>query len=753
MKLVTEPRQLETEGIKESLEFAIEVTPQAMEVLSGLYSDIPWAIVREYGTNMLDAYVKLPPSVTRRPPQLHVPNNMEPWIEFKDFGVGMDANTLRTIFTRYFASTKRDNNEEVGGLGLGAKTAFCYEAAESWVVESRFNGTKIIFHATKNEQHIPTLNHVGDFPTDEPNGVTVNIPVAQSDIGRFKTACERLIRYFPMPIEVVGAGPGFNPKPLEYVLRGKTWGLRRRKKHGDASFVPTHYAIMGNVPYPIVVEELRRHTKFDHRFLPTYGEADWALDIWVPVGALRTVPSREALMYTNQTRKGLAHAVDEFVKELPTLASAEIKTAPTKWEAIKQMRALFKSPLSEMLGNVDWHGQKLDLASGIQVPLADLPKGIKVMRIENESRKCVFRERTKFVAPPKPAAGQPTEKPTFISDPGDPLHIRDDQVHFLFVDDQEKGGFGYVRAWMLDQCTEIQSWGSHRRYWKDDGRAYVFEFDKDALAAAKKQKKAPKDIISALFGGAPVQTTTELQVWHEAHKDKQTKAPIRTRRPTKVRVLDKSKSSYGVWEETEVDTALGGFYVGLDRDTILSKMPTGGHLNTETVGRAWTNAIKAGLIVDTAKLYGIPRSCQTLERKPGWQDVVQYIATKLNTDLDKREWVGVLTWRTWEETVDDSNLGDVLLKLLQDPPTSGKSAGLWKRFQRVIPDIKRTRALSDLAEFYQLQPPTDLKADHNGKEEYQRLLQTYPMLAVLADCANSDIKKHVTAVKDYLNNQ
>ena len=60
MKLATDPREMTKIGIAEELEFSIEVTPQAMEVLSGLYSDIPWAIVREYGTNMLDAYVKLP---------------------------------------------------------------------------------------------------------------------------------------------------------------------------------------------------------------------------------------------------------------------------------------------------------------------------------------------------------------------------------------------------------------------------------------------------------------------------------------------------------------------------------------------------------------------------------------------------------------------------------------------------------------------------------------------------------------------
>ena len=61
MKLQTEPRKFESSGIQETIEYGIEVTAQAMEVLSGLYSDIPWAIVREYGTNMLDAYVKLPP--------------------------------------------------------------------------------------------------------------------------------------------------------------------------------------------------------------------------------------------------------------------------------------------------------------------------------------------------------------------------------------------------------------------------------------------------------------------------------------------------------------------------------------------------------------------------------------------------------------------------------------------------------------------------------------------------------------------
>jgi hypothetical protein len=742
MKLATDPRALEKIGVSEELEFSIEVTPQAMEVLSGLYSDIPWAIVREYGTNMLDAYVKLPKGEKRIPPQLHVPNTMEPWIEFKDFGTGMNEQSLRTIFTRYFASTKRDNNDEVGGLGLGAKTAFCYEPAESWIVESRFNGEKFVFHASKNEKHIPSLNLIGKFPTNEHSGVTIKISVASGDIPRFRTACERLLRFYPIPVDVIGAGPGFPPPPLEYTLRGKNWGLRKIEGTHEAGST----AIMGNVPYPIVAEELQKNTKFDERFR-SYYKANWAIDLWVPIGALRIVPSREGLMYTPQTRKTLAAAVDEFMAELPGIATSMIENAPTKWAALTELQKLFVEPLRTMISGTKWKGQSIDLTDGMQVKLRDVPAGVVVRKLQNESRKCVFREEALLPASPEDrnalfaetvAVSAGGRSVTHISRGDVTMKLMVEQKRLLFIDDLPKGGIQLCKMYMMNQCSRVNY--RQRREWTEDGTAYIFT-------------GITKNRLQQLFGGAPVQTATELLAWKEAlTKDDAATAAIPPRKPTKVRLYD-AANEYTPWSETEIDANVGGYFVPLHNDD-----PTNPKLNNPKLFKLRKNAVKLGYMLTSDQIIGIPRSCQTLERKPGWVDIVAFIEEKLRVDLAKN-WEGVATWRTWEPIM-EGEIGEVVCAILENPPTKGKSRQLWARMRKAMPDVGRLRALSDLAKTYEIPVPPDIKPAHNGQEEFKALLDTYPILQVFKAIGDQRKKpygtpvplmKYTAQITDYLN--
>lgn len=59
------------------------------------------------------------------------PTSLAQYLEFKDFGIGMSEDTIMTVFTQYGNSTKNDSNDEVGGFGIGSKTAFCYNEGSS----------------------------------------------------------------------------------------------------------------------------------------------------------------------------------------------------------------------------------------------------------------------------------------------------------------------------------------------------------------------------------------------------------------------------------------------------------------------------------------------------------------------------------------------------------------------------------------------------------------------------------------------
>ena len=280
MKITTDVRNISAHGmVQKDREFSIAVGPHIMSILSNLYTNPVEAMVREYMTNMYDAYLALradrlanglPPS-DERPPEIIAPNILsDPMLIFKDYGIGMDMDTVWNVFTSYGQSTKSADNYEVGGFGIGAKVAFCYNEGTSWSVESRHDGQKHLFIAYMNSQSIPSLKHVSSTPTDEPSGVTISIPINPSDTREVHTAISKFSRYFPMPMVIDGMGDSDSEMgdvgPVKWGLVGSRWRIEAPMETSDSNVVVhqpyksteyTHVShaettiVIGNVPYPM----------------------------------------------------------------------------------------------------------------------------------------------------------------------------------------------------------------------------------------------------------------------------------------------------------------------------------------------------------------------------------------------------------------------------------------------------------------------------------------------------------------------
>src|SRR5688500_12467525 len=87
-----------------------------MSVLTDLYSDPELAVIREYATNAWDSHIS---AGNTDPIQITLPNPMNPMFTIQDFGVGLSVDELTNHLTKYGWSSKRDNDDEVGMLGLG----------------------------------------------------------------------------------------------------------------------------------------------------------------------------------------------------------------------------------------------------------------------------------------------------------------------------------------------------------------------------------------------------------------------------------------------------------------------------------------------------------------------------------------------------------------------------------------------------------------------------------------------------------
>ena len=319
MKLQDNNTTIERIGnVTNEAQFKMRSSQKAFQILSDLYSDKPLAIVRELGCNASDSMSAA--NKADQPFHIHLPNSLEPWLIIQDFGTGISHEDIYNIYTIYFASTKTNSNSQIGCLGLGSKSPFCY--SDNFSVTSIYGGTKRIYNAFFGEDGTPTIALVSTQDTNENNGVAVQIPVKNTDFDNFKQAAYKAFRFFDVKPTISGGSVEWNDqKPIFF---GDDWSFFD-KSNQDESF-----AIMGGVTYPINSYQINNDGENDYRRMLRNG-----LVLKFAMGELDFTPSRDALSYTPSTILALHDKLKKVTEELPIKVNDLISNKDTLLEAIR----------------------------------------------------------------------------------------------------------------------------------------------------------------------------------------------------------------------------------------------------------------------------------------------------------------------------------------------------------------------------------------------------------------------------------
>lgn len=309
---------LETIGtIQDESNFKMRTSQKAFQILSSLYSDKPLAIVRELGCNAMDSHIAS--GQPNRPFHIHIPNSLEPWLTIQDFGTGISHENIYEIYSVYFASTKTNTNAQVGMLGLGSKSPFCY--SDNFTITSIHDSVKRIYNAYFNQQGMPTISLASQENTTEQNGVAIQIPIKNSDIGDFTQSVFKAFRFFDVKPTISGGEINWTDKPD---FEGTFWKSYANKLNGS-------YAVMGGVTYPIDVYKMHD----DHYDLLRKA----GLVIHFNIGELDVTPSRESLMYHDWVVKAINDKVTLVKNDFIAKVEETIKSSPNLLDALK---ALYK---------------------------------------------------------------------------------------------------------------------------------------------------------------------------------------------------------------------------------------------------------------------------------------------------------------------------------------------------------------------------------------------------------------------------
>ncbi len=324
MKVATTLGVIERSGTFKESAFTFKADQRSFKLLSDdVYSNKIAAVIRELGNNAQDAHID---AKNTDPFEVHLPTYIEPYFNIRDYGKGLSNEDIQGLYTQYFFSTKTDNNEATGYLGIGSKAPFA--TTDSYTVTSYFQGVKTSFNMYLNEERIPVCAMLGGEETDELNGIEVNIPV-EDDHSSWHKEARLIYSFFKLKPKFIG-------KQIEFIkfapiLEEDDWQLFSSHQLSATSAV----AIMGSVAYPIsnAVNQIPSAKNLINAPLFLYFE----------LGELETALSREALSLSPHTVKSLTDKLDKVNKKLLSKAQEKINKCPDLWTARFEYQTLLNA--------------------------------------------------------------------------------------------------------------------------------------------------------------------------------------------------------------------------------------------------------------------------------------------------------------------------------------------------------------------------------------------------------------------------
>jgi hypothetical protein len=319
--VITEQRQDVLVGGAQSVDaFTIKASAKAFQILSSnLYSNPLGSMIRELSTNAYDAHIMVDKKDV--PFIITLPNSLEPSFKIRDFGPGLSHNDIMNVYTTFFESTKTNSNDVVGCLGLGSKSPF--GVADSFTVTTFFNGEKTIYSAFLNDARIPSIALFHKEPSDEPNGIEIEVAIKEKDFHTFNREVNSQLKYFKTKPTVLGNSDFQWHTEEEYLYTGSNWKM---VKGGGNPRV-----IQGQIQYPINTRDMG--TVFDTAEPAAQNLLSRGILFEVNIGDVNIAPSREALSYDDRTSQNLVKAAQTILKELPEQIKTAVQDAATEYEA------------------------------------------------------------------------------------------------------------------------------------------------------------------------------------------------------------------------------------------------------------------------------------------------------------------------------------------------------------------------------------------------------------------------------------
>lgn len=362
------------EGTQDTIGMSLDLDSAQilMQMLSkNLYSDAIGSTIRECASNALDSHRR----AGTTDPIIVSLQTVDGSYEFsvEDFGIGLDADDVKNIISKYGKSTKRNSANELGMMGLGFKAPLAYSSSFYFVARKNGMERKYMMYEGEDTNSIDLLY---EAPTDKRNGVKVIIPLKFGDKSTFMMKIREQLAYFENVYFNVLDGSSLN----------NDFSIIRHEHFQFSPLLSTTklHACLDNVYYPLDFEKLGLKQEIEFPVALRFSLTD----------GIFPTPNRESLRYTKEAidtiKAKIQKVADYFIEkynESVTETDDVVGALQFYSSSQKRIKSLDKN------SSDDWYVTNLSSFSSIQLKKPVI-KGIKLTSIEqlNRVKEYMFEE-------------------------------------------------------------------------------------------------------------------------------------------------------------------------------------------------------------------------------------------------------------------------------------------------------------------------------------------------------------------------
>lgn len=334
-------------------EFGIGSIPLMIKYMTeSIYSNKIYAICRETMSNARDANTEN--SNPHIPITVKLPNDEFPTWEVSDHGLGMNPERIKKTFLFYGGSTKRSDNSQIGGFGIGAKTPWCYSEVFNitTIVLENGNYVRYQYSAVKGDTHtnpkLISLNPPEIVPAEENphTGTKIIINVDPEDFGSFISETKKTCEFWDVRPTIIGQEFQYND--YEYSEQNSEFALVKIQDYYFTSRI-----ILAGIPYNLNLNNL----KLPYNTLLKIKKIKFFL--YFNVGEVDVVLNREELDYTERTIEKINSRIQTILDTVNTIITARVAEETHVFSAMTRFRSEMTAFSENIFETIQWRGMEI----------------------------------------------------------------------------------------------------------------------------------------------------------------------------------------------------------------------------------------------------------------------------------------------------------------------------------------------------------------------------------------------------------